>query len=537
MSTPANGTPTGGAPTASAPTPGAPTPGAPTASAPTASAPTPVTAVAGPPDQVTDRLVAPAVPVPDAVVGRLRDVCAVVDDDGARSDAGRDWWPLAVHWALHGQVPKRPAVVARPADAAQVAAVLAVCHDARIPVTPMAGRSGVCGASVPAFGGVALDLCGLRGIQHLDTTSLVADVAAGTFGPDLESELADAGVTLGHWPQSMALSTVGGWVACRGAGQYSTRYGKIEDMVVGLEVVLADGRHLATGGAAPRCALGPDLTGLFVGAEGTLGVVTAARLRLHRRPPATARRAWTFPTMAAGLQACRAIVQAGATPAVLRLYDRAESARSFDVTDGCVLVVLDEADDAILGATMTVTDQQAEAAGGTPADPALVDRWLSHRNDVSALVPAVEAGLVVDTIEVAAPWAVLPALYQRCLDAVTAVDGTVAVSAHQSHAYGDGACLYFTFAGHAPEGAGTEVDRAERYYTACWDAVMATVASVGGALSHHHGVGLNRARFMDGAPGVDLGVLQAVKDSLDPRGILNPGKLGLASPFGEVLWP
>ena len=163
--------------------------------------------------------------------------------------------------------------------------MLALCHHERVPVTPAGGRSGVCGASIPLFGGVALDLCGLAGVVDVDTLSLVADIRAGTFGPDVESALrGGSGVTLGHWPQSMDLSTVGGWLACRGAGQYSNRYGKIEDMVIGLEVVLADGRVVRTGGHGPRSATGPDLTQLFVGSEGTLGVITEGRFRVHPVP-------------------------------------------------------------------------------------------------------------------------------------------------------------------------------------------------------------------------------------------------------------
>ncbi len=220
------------------------------------SAPTPVTPVDADAATVGERLGGPRVPVDDVVVAGLRAVCPQVDtDDQSRLEAGRDWWPLAIAWAVRGEVPARPAAVCRPGSTAEVAGVLAVCHEARVPVTAMAGRSGVCGASVPAFGGVALDMCGLSGVTDVDTTSLLAEVRPGTFGPDLEAALRAEGVTLGHWPQSMDLSTVGGWLACRGAGQYSTRYGKIEDMVSALEVVLADGRIIRTGGGWParRC--------------------------------------------------------------------------------------------------------------------------------------------------------------------------------------------------------------------------------------------------------------------------------------------
>ena len=515
------------------------------------SAPTPVTPVDADPGAVTERLGGPRVPVGEALVARLRDVCAEVAVAPAdRMEAGRDWWPIAIRWATTGAVPAMPGVVARPADAAQAAAVLAACHEARVPVTPMAGRSGVCGSSVPVFGGVALDMCGLAGIAEVDTTSLVVSARAGTFGPDLEDALRPEGVTVGHWPQSMALSTVGGWVACRGAGQYSTRYGKIEDMVVGLEVALADGRMLRTGGTGPRAALGPDLTQLFVGSEGVLGVVTEAQLRLHPLAPAEDRRAYGFASMAAGLDVCRRVLRRGATPAVLRLYDEVESARNFQVADRCALIVLDEADQGLLDATMAVLDDEAAAGGGEPLPVALVEQWLGHRNDVSALAPLYRAGIVVDTMEIAGPWRALPAVYEASVGALRAMEGTLAASAHESHAYVDGACLYFTFAGRDPAAGGADAvgadggaERAradawaEAYYRGAWDTVMGIVAQSGCAISHHHGVGLNRARFLPGALGGAFDVLRAVKDALDPRGILNPGKLGLPSPFGEPAWP
>ena len=494
-------------------------------------APTPPIAFGGGPE-LTAHLAAPAVEVSDEVLRRLRGACATVDTDlAARAETSRDWWPLGMIWALRAQVPALAAVVARPATVEEVRAVLAICDEARLPVTPAAGRSGVCGASVPVHGGVALDLCGLTGVVGVDGESMVLDVRAGTFGDVLEDELrSEHGVTLGHWPQSVALSTVGGWLACRSAGQYSTRYGKIEDIVHGLDVVLADGQLVHTGGA-PRAAVGPDLTQLFVGSEGTLGVITGARLRVHPTPPAERRAAFGFASFAAGLDACRRVLRRGATPAVVRLYDDVEGARNFGTDPGVhPLLVLDEADAALVDAVMAVVaDECREAA---ELDPALVARWLEHRNDVSALEALVGRGYVVDTMEVAARWRDLPGIYDAATAALRAVDGTLVASAHQSHSYLDGACLYFTFAGQP------DADRREGYYRAAWDAATRAVVDRGGALSHHHGVGLNRARFVSEALGPALEVLGAVKEALDPHGILNPGKLGLASPFGPApAWP
>jgi alkyldihydroxyacetonephosphate synthase len=471
------------------------------------------------------------VPVGPEVVARLRGVCEVVDDVAAVAEASRDWWPLALHWSIAGKVPSRAAVVVRPTSTDEVAAVVRTCRDAAVPVTAAGGRSGVCGASVPVFGGVVLDTTALDEIGPIDAESGIVEVGAGAFGPDLEAATRAAGLTIGHFPQSFDIATVGGWIACRGAGQYSTRYGKIDDIVVGLEVVLADGTVVRTGGA-PAAAVGPDLTQLFAGSEGTLGVITRAWLRAHPAPPVERQAAYRFASFEAGLDACRQILRRGATPAVLRLYDAPESARGRggDGTD-CTLLVLDEGDPAIVDATMSVVADASAATGGTPADPALVAAWLEHRNDTSALQGLTRKGFVVDTMEIAGPWAALPRIFDAARAAMLAVPHARAATCHLSHSYVDGACLYFTFAATPP------ADEIESTYVALWDAGQRAVLAAGGNLSHHHGIGLNRARFAAEALGAGHDVLGAVKAALDPTGILNPGKLGLASPFGAVSWP
>jgi alkyldihydroxyacetonephosphate synthase len=490
-------------------------------------APTAPIALAGDASAVTGRLDAEAVAVPDAVLDRLRGACPSVSIEATdRAEASRDWWPQAMIWALDNQVAGLAAAVVRPDATDQVGEVLAICNEARIPVTPAAGRSGVVGSSVPVHGGVVLDLCGLSGIRSVDDVSLTVDVLAGTFGDHFEAELRTRhAVTSGHWPQSVALSTVGGWLACRGAGQLSTRYGKIEDMVIGLDVTLADGTSLHTGGNA-RQAAGPDLNQLFVGSEGTLGVITGARLRVHPVPVHERRAAYAFSSFADGLEACRRILRRGATPAVLRLYDDIESARSFGTAKVNVLLVLDEGERAVVDPTMRIVDDECRA--GENLGRSLVGRWLKHRNDVSQLEKLIGGGLVVDTMEITGPWSKLPAIYSEATSAIRSIDGTLAASAHLSHSYVDGACLYFTFAGKV------DPDQRDAYYRAAWDAGTRSVLAWGGSLSHHHGVGLNRSRFMRDALGGGLDVLAAVKGALDPNGILNPGKLGLPSPFGPA---
>jgi alkyldihydroxyacetonephosphate synthase len=180
---------------------------------------------------------------------------------------------------------------------------------------------------------------------------------------------------------------------------------------------------------------------------------------------------------------------------------------------------------------MRVVAEECDAMAGERADVGLVDRWFHHRNEVSALEALTRKGFVVDTMEIAARWRDLPKIYDAARAAILSVPGAAAATAHQSHAYTDGACLYFTFAGRPP------AEQREAFYVAAWDAGTRAVLANGGALSHHHGVGLNRSRFVREALGGAFEVLLAAKAALDPNGVLNPGKLGLPSPFGEVPWP
>ncbi len=487
-----------------------------------------------PPIELTghaDHLPGDAVELPEGFLDRLMAICDVTTDVQATAEASRDWWPMALHWSLAGAVPRRAGVVVRPTTTGQVASVLAAANDAGVPVTAAGGRSGVCGASIPVFGGVVLDMTGLDEIGEVDAISGVVEVGSGVFGPDLERVLnTHHDLTVGHFPQSFDIATVGGWVACRGAGQYSTRYGKIEDMVVGLEVVLADGRVIRTGGA-PAAAVGPDLDQVFIGSEGTLGVITRVWLRAHPVADVVRRAAFHFASLRDGFEACRQVIRRGATPAVLRLYDGIESARGRG-GDGktCTLLVLDEGDATIVDATMSVVDEVATRIG-TAGDEQLVRDWEAHRNDTSALQGLTRKGFVVDTMEIAAPWSRLDAVTEAATTALLAVPHALAASCHLSHSYLDGACLYFSFAARPP------ADEIETTYRAMWDAGQRAVLAAGGNLSHHHGVGVNRYRFVAEALGPAFDVLVDLKASLDPNGILNPGKLGLPSPFGAPAWP
>ena len=471
------------------------------------------------------------VEVPEPVVERLRGVAEAVhtgrEEVAVRT---RDWWAGSMIGDTAGHPATPDAVVVEAADAEQVADVLRICHDNRVPVTASAGRSNVTGAALPVFGGVVLDLCRLNSILSFDADSNVVDVQAGMFGDLFEQQLQEEyGVTTGHWPSAFAISTVGGWVACRGAGQLSTRYGKIEDMVAGVDVVHADGTR-ATYGDYSRAATGPDLRQLFVGSEGTLGVIVSVRLRVHPLPEHAKGLAFGFETFAQGLDACRRILQRGATPAVLRLYDKLESKVHFDHPETNLLLIADEGDPELVDSVLRVSREVCQEYGPELDSQTVFERWLDERMLVGkssdGFTPG--PGFVPDTLEMAACWRDLPAIYEEVVAAIESVPGTLAASAHQSHAYTDGACVYFSLRGDV------EPQRRREWYRAVWDAANAVLIRHGAALSHHHGSGLLRGPYLQDALGAGFATFAAVKQALDPEGILNPGKLGLPSRFGTA---
>ena len=256
-------------------------------------------------------------------------------------------------------------------------------------------------------------------------------------------------------------------------------------------------------------------------------MITSARLRLRPAPTDQRQAVYAFDTFAAGLDACRRILRRGATPAALRLYDPADARLAFGDADGTLLVVVDEGDPVTLDGSMRVVAEECAETGRRLDDDAFAEQWLESRHHLRSFA---EMGFIGDTVEVAATWSALPALYDDMRAALGEVEHVEWVSAHQSHAYTDGACIYLTFAGKPPPEA------ADSFCLQAWDAAVGAVRRHGACLSHHHGIGLAKARYLPEALGPAFSVLVAIKQALDPTGILNPGKLGLPDPFGPVTW-
>ncbi len=480
-----------------------------------------------------------------------------------------DLWPRRLIERRAGQREPGPQAIVWPKSAEEVSTVLEVARSEGVPVVPYGAGSGVCGGITPDRRTWVVDLKAMND-WRIDPEGPVLDAGPGVVGITLEDALLRRGFTVGHFPSSILCSTVGGWVAARGAGQCSGRYGKIEDMVVSLDAILGSGQALT----AKRRLTGPDLVPLFVGSEGTVGVLTRVRLRLHPAPSERAFAAFTFPNIALGWEAMRAIFQAGLRPSVSRLYDPLDSLM---LRQGRV----HKADESAAAAAPSVAASHAAAGASRPSPKArllrallgaprvanaaiaLTDlamrgastlvlvfegapeevtadaararalcsglrgrdlgegparRWLEHRYSVSyRQAPIFRMGAFSDTMEVAAPWSRLAGLY----DAVRRHLGKrVVVMAHLSHAYPDGCSIYFTFAGATKSDA-----EALALYDDIWRTALEVVVAAGGTISHHHGVGRSKSARLGDELGHGVEVVRGLLRAWDPEGIMNPGNL------------
>ncbi len=433
----------------------------------------------------------------------------------------RDYWPVNSVWMMEGAFAALPQLVAWPETTAQTAGLLALANRENIPVTPFGEGSGALGGAVPLKGGVTIDLKRMNKIRSLDEENLLVTVESGLNGALYEEQLNRDGYTGGHFPQSLRCSTVGGWLSCRAAGQFSTRYGKIEDMTVSLEAALPDGT-VFSGRSVPRTATGPRADHLMLGAEGTLGIITSATLRIWPLPEKRHLAAYTFEKLEEGLEAIRLFMRAGTRPAVVRLYDGQETGNHFpELGDKrCALILLIEGSAKIVDAEAEVIADCVRSKGAESAGTEHVEHWLEKRFNIAVASMLFQKGAVLDTIEVTTNWHNAHSTYRAMQEALLGVEGTMLASGHYSHVYPEGAALYMTTVGFPGEDKIT-------YYKKLWEAAMEACHREGAAFSHHHGVGLHRGLWMAEEHGPGLEVLKRIKSALDPRGIMNPGKLGL----------
>ncbi|MGE5375790.1 MAG: FAD-binding oxidoreductase [Bacteroidota bacterium] len=437
----------------------------------------------------------------------------------------RDTWPVALKMEQSGQRPYLPALVFRPHFPEEVSRLLGWANTNRVPVTPWGAGSGVVGAAIPTQGGILLDLSGLDKIIALDETNLLVKVQAGLLGHRLEAALNARGYTLNHSPQSLDRSTVGGWVATRACGQFSSRWGGIEDLALSLTVALADGEVITTL-LAPRAAMGPEVRNLFIGSEGTLGVVLDVTLKIFSLPETRLLETLAFPSVESGLQAMRRLMQSGLRPFLIRFYDADESifvARWSDVTppSGAHIFILGcEGLNEMAQAEYQASVRILQSEGGMVLGPAIAQGWMDHRFDFSGVENRLaQPGGVAETIEIACFWDGILETYRALKNDLSPL--AEHVLGHFSHAYPQGVSLYMILLGEA-----ADAEAAETRLRQIWETAMRTSIDHGATISHHHGIGLARQDYLQHELGASFGVLDKIKSSLDPNGILNPGKLG-----------
>ena len=458
-----------------------------------------------------------------AALGDGAVITAAAELDAYTADT---YWP-ALHAKAAGTPLARPDVVVRPRTEEDVATVLAIAHDLRVPVTPWGGGSGTQGGALATNGGIQIDLRSLDEVIEVDDVSMTVTVQAGKNGRELEAELNERRLMLPHYPASVEWATVGGYIAARGSGVLSTRYGKIEDLVLSMRVATPATGLMETI-EVPRHAMGPELTQLFVGSEGTLGVITRATLQIVPMPEVRRFAAVAFPTVSAGIGAIRRSLQVGHRPSVVRMYDEEATRLTFapvvgEDLSGVYTVLAFEGEAAAAELEERRTLAIAAEAGAEVLDPALGQRWWDRRYDFYHPPHNPELPSIWGTLDVVATYARIEAVYEALRTAVREPyrDTGLQLRMHFSHWYSWGTMIYGRFV--VPDGGPDALALHDRI----WEDGMTAALDAGAVINDHHGVGIKLGPYMRRQHGAAFDGIRQIKAALDPRDVMNPGKLGL----------
>lgn len=444
-------------------------------------------------------------------------------------------WLTAIH-AHHGDPLARQDVAVSPATTDEVSAILRLASHLGVAVTPAGGLSGVQGAANATSGGILLDLRRMARVRQVDRVSLTCVVECGAIVSEFEKRLNAEGLSFTHYPASAEWASVGGSVAARGSGVLSTRYGTIQDHVLSLEVVLPGGDVVQLP-AVPRHGVGPELAQLFVGSEGTLGVVTAVTVRLRPVPAVRRFAAYRFDGIGAGIAAGRQIMISGLKPAVMRLYDLDAATHSLEraveagLARETMVLMFDGDHPAVVDAEMAACNTICLGHGGSALPARVGETWWNKRYVFYHPPYAPTLPQIWCTMDVVADFAHIEAVYRNVTRAmIESIDPAWAmtVRTHLSHWYDWGSMIYPRFiVPRGPDDLGEALDLHDRVVAAATDAALRS----GAVINDHHGVGMRLAPYMArqfGPGGMEL--LRRVKRGIDPEGVLCPGKLGLAAP-------
>lgn len=442
-----------------------------------------------------------------------------------------DWSWMPQMWLDRGMQPPDPDFVVHPASAEEISGLLKVANRYRMPVVPWGGGSGTQGGAVPLYGGIVLDLKRLDKVLDVNEMSLTVTSQAGVIGAVLEKELNEKKLTFPHYPASANAATVGGYIAARGSGVMSTKYGKAEDLVLSIEAVLPDGTIVRTP-PVPSHASGPMFMNLLVGSEGTMGVITEATFQIERQPEARKYAAVLFDDLSEALNAGREIMLSRLQPAVLRLYDRASTASlikrvlGLDLQGAYMVLIFDGYEEiaaAQMSRAMDICAQRgARDLGGEPAE-----HWWDHRYDFYYPPLGLSLPKMYGTIETVTKFENIERLYYAKKAAIEEgfKEWKPQYIAHFSHWFPWGVMVYDRFIIDEPP---QDPIAALQLHNKIWTTAARTSLANGGMLNEHHGIGFKLGRLMPEQYGAAWPALDALKQTLDPRGIMNPGKMGFS---------
>jgi alkyldihydroxyacetonephosphate synthase len=457
----------------------------------------------------------------------------VLTDQDARRDYAHDRLPFANYCErddkLAGVLPR---MVVRPATAEDVLSLVALSRKQGLQLIPYGNGSGVLGGAIPISHEIMVDLRRMNQILSFDPINAMVSVQAGMNGAAFEDALNAKGYTCGHLPQSIEISTVGGWAACRGGGQASSRFGKIEDIILGLKAVMPGGAPLDIRPVSRR-AVGPSIRDLMVGSEGSLGIITELTLRIWKLPESERGTVLAFPDLQTALDTARDIMQSEVRPTIARIYDRIESderTEGMEVFNNrpILAIFVFSGLKRLMEVEEAIALEIAEGYGAKVAPQGPYEHWKENRY-VAFSQKWQAKGFYNDTIEVTGKWSELPAMFTQISQAVRDICPEVHFGAHWSHIYPEGACQYMTI--RLPP---MDAEKAMPMHAAMWDKVQSLTLDHNGSIAHHHGVGLFRNRWLERELGGGLEVLQQIKDTLDPDNLFNPGKVGMRPPNGAV---
>lgn len=439
-----------------------------------------------------------------------------------------DYYWISELWYEKGVESIEPDFIVYPENPEEISRIIILANEYKIPVTAWGGGGGSQGGALPVCNGIIVDMKRMNKIIDIDFDSMTVEVETGIIMQHLEWELEKSGVSTMHFPASIYCSTVGGFIAHRGTGVLSTKYGKMEDMIVSMEIVLPDGEIIKTL-SVPKTASGIDLNWFFIGSEGTLGIITKVKLIIHKLPEIRNFQAFLFKDLSKGLETGKAIMHEGLNPCVIRLYDEAETKslikRVLGIDrQGIYLVYAFDGKEKIVNLQHAYAKEIAVKIGGEDLGGEMGKEWWFHRYKFFFPPYVFSLPQAFGTCDTVASYRDIEKIYNAMKESVENGYPQARFIGHFSHWFMWGCMLYARFIIDSPP---DDPGEALHLYNSIWDDVMRAALLNNGVLNEHHGIGIKIGRLMKEQYKNSFKLIRDLKKQLDPNNIMNPGKMGL----------